>query len=419
MTRDYVISFIAEGIAVALSLFVYRVAATTWAPATFAEYALSRKILSVVLVIALFGMDTAVVRFVAFEGRGRTAAAAGYLRAALMIGGGASALLIAIFVTLGGPLAQALYGEDGHASVLAILGIASLGGSLYGIAYGYERAFLRIGHAAVLLVLVTGLVPLVGVAGAPASAGPALLVMGVGWIVVGGGAVALRLHSGAAVPIQPLFAYGASRSLGLLLQMGLLTAPAVVAAHRFGIVESGNVAFALLVLGLLSTLLTPIGVVLMPRSLHLALERDAVTLRRHVTALVVVIVPAVAGMVIVVQLVADPLVAAYLGPSYAGAAPALRAFVWAAIPWSVFVALRGLIDASDVRPLNARNVLIACTVYAVLLASAGVWRLDQAAYSAAFVISVAVLGALTLVEGRRALSRPLLPEAVVEDALQP
>lgn len=420
MRRDYLLSFAAEGITVVLGLLVYRVAAAQWTVDTFGEYALSRKILSAIVVIALVGADIAVVRFIAFDAARDAAAIASYLRGSVVVVIVGSAALALVLVTLAGPLGTALYGESGHEELLPALALVAFAVALHGIAYGYERGRIRIGRAGLLLVVDLGLVPLVAVVVAPGSAASALAAMGVGIAAIAGVTIAIQSRGPAARPLViPIVRYGAPRSLGLIAQMAFLAAPPVIAAHRFGIAESGNVAFALLVLGLLSTLLTPIGVVLMPRSADMLREGATGALERHIGRLVAIALPSVAVAVLTLQVLAEPVLVAFLGPAYAGAAPALRAITWAAIPWTFFVILRGLLDAHDVRPLNARNMLAASIVYAGLVGIVAALGAAEDAYYGVFIASVIVLASLTILDARRALLRPALAEPVIEEPLHP
>lgn len=420
MRRDYLISFVAEGVAVALALLVYRVAAAQWPVDVFGEYALSRRIASAVLVVALVGADIGIVRFVAFEAAGRAADAAGYLRGALITVTAASAALAVILVVLAGPLAGLLFGGPGHDALPPALAVAALGGALQGVAYGHERGHLRMGRAAALLVINTGVVPLAAVLVARDSVAAVLVVMGLGWAAVGSAAIAasgglLR----APTRVSPLVRYGAPRAAGLLSQMALLAAPAVVAAHRSGIAQAGDVAFALLLLGVFSTALTPVGVVLMPRSAAMLRDGPSGDLNRHVGRLLSLVLPLVTLAVLAVQVLAEQIAAAFLGEAHIGAALALRSLIWAAIPWACFVTLRGLLDAHDARPLNARNTFVAGAVYAALAGAAAAFDGPASAFYVAFVAATAVLAGLTLVDARRALARPRLAQAVVQQPLQP
>lgn len=418
--RDYMLSFLAEGVAVALALGSYRVAASQWDPEVFGEYALARKILSVVLVIALLGVDIAIVRYLAFEAGGDHRKIASYVSGALTVFTVTSITIAIALATFAGPLSTMLFGRRGHEDLVTALGILAFGGGLYGIAYGYLRGRLRLGRAGILLVISSGVVPLVAIVQGSSSVGFALVLIGIGWAAVAGLAIFFERRTAWGQPqVRPVLAYGAPRAVGQVIQMAFLAAPAVVAAHRFGIAEGGNVAFGLLVVGLVSTGLTPIGVVLMPRSADLLRGGADRLLEAHVVRLLALVTPAVVSFVLLVQLFADPLVAIFLGPGYAASTNALRGILWAAIPWMFFVALRGLIDAHDVRPLNARNLAIASTTYALLVLLAISIEGDAAAFYAAFDLAAIVLAGLTLVAARGVFARPPLPEPVVEDLLQP
>lgn len=410
MTRDYLASFVAEGLAVIAALLTYRLAAAQWGTEGFAEYALSRKILSALLVIALVGMEIALVRAVAMAGPAHASAIGASLRGALLIVG-VSALTVALVLVLASdPLSAVFYGGTEHAGLLPGLAFAVVGGAIQGLAYAFQRGRLRLVAAGALLVVNTGLVPLAAVIAARTSIATALVAMGLAWSAVGALVIlpAMRRPAGPA-PLQALLSYGAPRSVGFLVQTALLAAPPIVAAHRFGIEEAGNVAFALLALGVLSTLLTPIGVVLLPRGASMLREGSLHLLRQHVARLVVVVLAAASVGVLAIELVADSLTVTYLGPDFAAAAGPLRAIAWATIPWAAFVTLRALLDASEARALNARNLTVAAAAYAVLVAFGWTTGADRTWDQLSFVAAAALLGALTLWEAWRAfpVSRPL------------
>jgi O-antigen/teichoic acid export membrane protein len=128
---------------------------------------------------------------------------------------------------------------------------------------------------------------------------------------------------------------------------------------------------------------------------------------------------AVTVAVVIVEVFAPQIITVYLGARFAGTADSLRVIIPAALPWGIYMSLASVIDAHHVRPVNARNMAI---TFAVFIAGAGVLMLVNApalAIAGMFVVSLYVLGALTLFEIHTITSQkqdevtPLAPESQV------
>ena len=82
--RDYVTTFVAEGLFILSYLIVFRVVADHFGPRGFGEYALARRTLAFLLPIGAIGLDIAIARYVAYAA-GRPVEQRAYLPAALVL----------------------------------------------------------------------------------------------------------------------------------------------------------------------------------------------------------------------------------------------------------------------------------------------------------------------------------------------
>jgi O-antigen/teichoic acid export membrane protein len=215
--------------------------------------------------------------------------------------------------------------------------------------------------------------------------------------------------------VKQLLRYGVPRLPGDLLRLTVFALPSLLVAHVADITSAGGVAFAVAAVGMLGTALAPVGFVMLPVAARLMAQGSIPELRRHVVQIAQVTAIALFAAIVVVELFAPQIVSLYLGPRFAGTADSLRVIVPAALPWGLYMSLGSVIDAHHVNPVNARNMGIA---FGVFLPVAGALTLIHAPalwIAAAFVLSLYVLGALTLFEIHsittlRDSSLPLEPE---------
>ena len=105
------------------------------------------------------------------------------------------------------------------------------------------------------------------------------------------------------------------------------------------------------------------------------------------------------------------LIEIYLGPGFPEVTFYVRLFAFGALPYAMYCVLRGVVDAFYLRAVNAINALIALGVF--LLWTLVLWTVRGTPYvPIGLLVAVFVLGALTVFEAYRILSRSLPPGAV-------
>jgi len=416
--RDYATTFVAEALVVASYLLAFRLVASQLGTTGFGEYAVARRTLAVLVPLGALSLDTAVARYVAYAVADGSERARRYAPAGLALVLGATVVLSAVMLLFPGPLAALFFGSPSYSSLITPMPLLLLGGGLHGIAFGSLRGRSQIQRANVLMVLNHALVPLVAIPLAGGSVARILLFMGVGWIVMSLGFLAFTPMSLNAVRphLVELARYGIPRLPGDLLRLSLFALPSLVVAHVADITVAGGVAFGVAAVGMLGTALNPIGFVLLPVAARMMAKGSIPELRRQVVQITRVTALGLAAAIVVVELFAPQIVSVYLGPRFAVTADSLRVIAPAALPWGIYMSLASVIDAHHVRPMNARNMAIA---FAVFVAGAGAVTLAGAsalAIAGAFVVSMYVLGGLTLLEvfsitSRGDVAAPLTPES--------
>lgn len=408
MKRDFATTFLTEGLVVVCYLLAFRLVAQQLGASGFGEYALARRTLAVLMPLGALSLDVAVARYVAYalaEGsdRARRYAPAG---AALVIA--AAVVLAAVLLLFPGPMAQLFFGSSHYSDLITPMPLLIFGGGLHGIAYGYLRGRSRIQRANVLVGINQALVPLFAIPLAGGSVSRILWLMGAGWTLAALAFLAVAPLSFDGIPerVRELATFGVPRVPGDLLRLALFSLPGVVVAHVADISVAGAVAFGVAAVGMLGTALSPIGFVMLPVAARMMAAGDVAELRRRVVNLASLTAGVLVVGIVVVELFAPQIVDLYLGKGFGSTAESLRVIAPAALPWGIYMALASVIDAHHVRPVNARNMAVAFAVFLAGAAMLAVLHAPAQAVAGVFVISLYVLGALTLFEVHSITTRP-------------
>lgn len=388
-------------------LVAFRLAASLLGPDGFSEFAISRRTLSVLQPLTWMGMGIALPRFLAdsrlSDAERRTAYATTIWVIALM--SLACAVLLALAPDLSAGL---LFGDAEYAAFMPVLGLMGLGMGLHATAYSYFRGLLNMRAANALYVVNLAVIPLVGLLLAD-SALAALTIMGGGWLFV---SLAWLLRtpwthafSFSAKGSLRVLRYGVPRMPGQLAVMALLTAPATLASHRYGVLVGGFVAFGTSILGMAAAAFAPVSLILLPRASQMIAEGAGSTLRTHVRRILqaTLVISGVATALLV--LLGRPIVTVYLGDEFADAVTIVRIAAVGIVPYSLYIVCRGLIDAFYESAVTTLYVIIGLLVFVVLVLSVQTASMTPIPVMWALSAGLTVLGGLCLFETRRILSR--------------
>jgi O-antigen/teichoic acid export membrane protein/predicted O-methyltransferase YrrM len=399
LRRDYVTTFLTEVLVITSYLVAFRLVAVHLGQNGFGEYALSRRTLSLVSPLAVIGLDVAVARFVAYAMGRRTGREAGYPGAALLIMAVTLAVLSALLLVFQSFFADLFFGSSTYTSLITPLPVLLAGSGLHVVAYSYLRGRSQIQRANVLMALNMAAIPLAAVyVGHDVS--EILLLMGGGWMAISTVFLAITRFSVDKIGdhTRELLRFGVPRMPGDFLQLALFALPGILIAHQSNVSKAGIVAFGIAALGMVGTALTPISFVLLPAVAGLFARGWVDQVRQRVLEILRVAVPVLVVGIVVLEVFAQTLVADYLGRDFTAGVPVLRLLMIGALPWGLYVILKSVIDARHMRPINARNMAIAFATFVGAAFASQFVTSSPDGIVVAFVISLYVLGALTILD---------------------
>ena len=384
-------------------IVLLKLAASLLGPAGFGEYALSRRAIALLYLPLVMGLGIAAPRYIAIARAGALEkySESAFATATLTVGLLPAIVVVILLNVQADWGAMLLFGATELSPLVPPATIALAGLALHSMVYAIYRGRSEMGFANTLQLINLGVVPIAAFALAYHSAPAVLTATGAGWLLVSGIAllhVLFRERAGwrgaasMTAHLRLLLRFGIPRIPGEFALVGLFAIPALIAVRAHGVVAAGQFSAAMSVLTMASGAFAPVGLVILPRASAQAATGDIAGLRRLVLRILGGGILLASAGVLVGELVIPSFIRWYFGPAFVPAIPVFRAVLIGAIPYAVYILMRSILDALDVKAVNSRNLIITLIVLTVLcLADSDIMWI-----SVSLVACLSLLGLLTL-----------------------
>jgi O-antigen/teichoic acid export membrane protein len=136
----------------------------------------------------------------------------------------------------------------------------------------------------------------------------------------------------------------------------------------------------------------PVGLVVLPKASAQVATGEMAGLRRLVLRILSGGILLATLGVVIGELLIPPFIRWYFGQAFLPAIPYFRTALIGAIPYAVYILMRSILDALDVKALNSRNLIVSLSVVVILclVNRSLMWM------SVSIVIALTLLATLTL-----------------------
>jgi O-antigen/teichoic acid export membrane protein len=409
-------TLITELVVMAAGIFVLKLAAQFLGAVGFGEYTLTRRATALLYLPLVLGFGIAAPRYIAIATAG---ALPGYsprlFAVATLTAGLLPALIVIVLMNLSpGGASAILFGSAKMSFLVPAATIALAGLTMHSMTYAVFRGRGDMNLANLLQLVNNGIVPVTAFMFVPHYAPTVLTATGMTWMLTSVAALVGvmtrdRTKEIAEHPfgdhLRILLRFGVPRVPGEFALVGLFALPALMALRTQGVVAAGQFSAGMSLLSLVAGVFGPVGLVMLPRASAQAASGDLHGLRRIVLKMLAGGIVLAIAAVAIGEFLIPPFVRWYFGKDFIAAIPVFRICLLGAIPYVIYVLLRNILDALDVRAVNSRNLLITLGLLLILSAL----RTDIRSMASSLVIALTVLGGLSLWEtqarlGRRALA---------------
>jgi O-antigen/teichoic acid export membrane protein len=413
-----------ELLVMAAGIFVLKLAAQLLGSVGFGEYTVSRRAVGLMYLPLVLGLGIATPRYIAIA---RAGALPGYnpksFAIATLIAGLTPAAIVILLMNLNpGGASTILFGSSSMQSLIRPSAIALGGLTLHSMVYAIFRGRGDMHFANALSLIDNGIVPVAAFLLVAHNAAAVLTTTGAAWLVISAIALVVGLATESitettetiSAHAKTLLKFGMPRIPGEFALVGLFALPALIALRTQGVVSAGHLSAGMSLTSLVAGVFGPVGLVMLPRASAQAAQGDLKGLRQIVLKMLGAGLAIAIAVVVVGEVLIPPFVKWYFGPAFLPAIPVFRTCLLGAIPYVVYVLLRNILDALDVRAVNSRNLIITLVFLLILC----FLKPDIMSMSISLLASLTLLGILSLWEtqvrlGRRALApAPSVPVTV-------
>ncbi len=366
--REYLSTFATEFFVLLSQIVVYKLVAHNLGTEGFSEYAVVRRTVSLVTPIPVLGLGVGLARYIGYSnGRGDSDAASRYYGATLWCVGAATFLCVLALNLIRRPFAFLLFGSQTYAHLIPPLSFMVLGLCVHTVACSYFRGHLTMNRANVLQLLNLAVFPPIVFLFFRRSLTEILILVGMLWTTTAGIALLFtpieKITASTLSEAKSLLQYGIQRVPGDFTLMALLTLPVTFLAHFEGVQQAGFLAFAMSVLSMIGAIFAPVGLVLLPKATFMFAEGSRNELRRHVLRILKITFIVCTILVLAILILAPTLIGLYLGPGYGQVIKFTRVVVVGALPYSIYLVLRNIVDAFHENGVTAAILVVSLVVF--------------------------------------------------------
>lgn len=369
MRRIYAATVLTEWVILMSGIYVYRLTGIHLGQDGFSQYLLGRRSISLLLPLLMLSIDTGLARHLPMSGRAGEGDKKNYFFGALLAVSFMGIIIGAVGNIFNSRLTYLVYGSHEHAFMAFPITLLLIGIALQQSCYSYYQGTLAMLRGNWLQLVSYGIVPAVAVQFFGTSSRKIMVVMAAGffscawialWDIGRGGGVSLGQ---AWKSLKRLAPYSLPRVPGVFGLMGLLHLPAIFVAHAGGLRQAGYTAFGIAILTMVSSVIYPFRIILLPEASGLIIGGHFEELRRRVRQIFLIIMPVALGLTILLQVAAPFLIRNFFDARYLEMTAIIRIMALGVPAYALHLCLRSIIDAYHDSALNTKNILAAFGVF--------------------------------------------------------
>jgi len=384
-----------------LSVLLYRICLVNFGDEDFSIFSIFRRNFSFLQPLLILGLGVGLPRYVSLHLKDEKRISAYYTGTSVII---LSVCLIANLVLLlfSDSFSELIYGDAKFSYLILPLILMLNGALIYTISYSLFRGKLNMSMANSMQLIFIGIIPFLSLMFCD-SLYSALMCNGilwtlvalVGWIIgfisVGG-----KLEWNPSM-MKELFFYGIYRLPGDLALGFFFLLPVIVVIHYTDdTLVGGYLAFGITLINLVGALFTPICIVLLAESGNMIAEKRYQELRGLAMKIMMLVFVIVIPGVILFECFTEIILSLYLSKVNEQILFICRILFLSSIGYSLYIALRSILDALFVQPINSFFVLISVFVFGLFCLYYNFYSQNLDYLLFGFVISVSLLGILTI-----------------------
>ena len=417
--KDISLTFITETIVLVAFFFIYRLIAKNFGPEGVGEYTLIKRVIAFLYPVLLLGLGIGLPRYIAMsqnkEQRSSYMKAGGLIVAVFTF-------IFLIFINLFKDFfAEIFFGTTNYTNLVSPFSLFLAGLILHSLVYSYFRGRLFVKTFNFLQITNLALVPLIIlIFFKDITIEKLITLIGTITFII---AFTFSLFfikeffiwiekKKLKESFKELIHYSLPRLPGDFALAGLLSLGPIFAAHFASIQEVGYLSVSQSLLNTIGGVIAPLGIILLPKVSNLMTNGKQEIIKENLNFLIVAVGQCSIFLCVQLIIFADVVIKYWLGSEFLNAVPIMRIIFSSIFFYVFYVAVRSVLDAAKIKPLNTINLFIS---FSVFLFVAGILLFVKIlspiiSLSLASTLGMASLGILTYLSIRK-----IYPENPLKD----
>jgi O-antigen/teichoic acid export membrane protein len=411
--KDILLTFFTQAIILIALIFVYRLIAQNFGPEGLGEYSLIKRAISFLQPILLLGLGVSIPRYIAISENKEERS--GYMKSGGLALGVFTVFFLILINLFKEFFAKIFFGTIDYINFVLPLSFFLVGSILTAFMYSYFRGRLFVKTFNFLHIINLALVPFIIIIFFEEIAIEKLITL-IGLITFLIAFIFFIFSVKEFFIFLPkwqikkawdeLLKYGAPRLPGDFALAGLLSLGPIFAAHFVSIQEVGYLSVSQSLLYTVGAVMAPLGLVLLPKVSNLIANGKQEMMKDNLNFLIAAIIQCSVFLCVQSIIFADIIIKYWLGAEFLNAVPVMRIIFLSIFFYIFYVAIRSVLDAVKVKPLNTINLFMSLGVFlgiSVILLLLNIFSLIIS-LSVAFTSGLICLGVLTYISVRKIYS---------------
>ncbi|MDD5606515.1 MAG: lipopolysaccharide biosynthesis protein [Candidatus Pacebacteria bacterium] len=371
--KDIFLTFITQAVILIAFFFIYRLIAVNFGPEGVGEYSLIKRIIAFLQPVLLLGLGIGIPRYIAMSQNREQRS--GYIKA----GGLVVAIFSFVFLTFinlfKDYFAKLFFGTADYSNLVLPFSLFLAGLTLHALVYSYFRGRLFVKTFNFFQIINLALVPLIIlIFFKNITIEKLITLIGITTFVVAF-IFSLFLVKELFVPIKKwqffkpfkeLFQYSLPRVPAIFAWQGLLSLGPILAIHFTSIREVGYLSVGQSLLGTVGAAIAPLGLIILPKVSTLIVNGRQEVIKENLNFLLGAILQCSVFICFQLIIFTDVIVEYWLGSEFSGAISIMRIVFLAVFFYALFEAMRNILDAVKVKPINTINLFISLGVFLII-----------------------------------------------------
>lgn len=409
--KDISLTFLTQAIVLIAFFFIYWLIAKNFGPQGVGEYSLVKRVIGFLQPILILGLGVGIPRYIAISHSKEESSS--YIKS----GGLVIAVLTFIFLIFinmfKDNFAKIFFGTVNYANLVLPFSLFWAGLILHLLIYSYFRGRLLVKTFNTLQIINLAVVPIaILVLFKNITIERLITFIGIATFVI---AIVFSLFFIKEI-LSPIKKWQFKDSLKELLRYSLPRVPAdfalagffslgpIFATHFTTIKEVGYLSVSQSLLSVAGGIVAPLGLILLPKISNLISQKREGEIKENLNYLIRAIIQLSTFILFQLIIFTDAIIKYWLGSDFINAIPVMRVVFCSIVFYLFYVAMRNILDAAKIKPLNTINLFISLGVFlgigGILLFLIKIFS-SIISLSMAFTFAMGCLGILTYISIRK------------------